>query len=322
MANVRNHVFTPRHQELKKLFELEKSCHQVEMIQSRNFQMDVRSFDKRQFDGGSEEDEDFLTYPTVGSSRSDCVSNIDLRELAEVFELFKVESLDICDNSKTVRALVANFNLYLPHWTTLLKNKAIVCGNKLLSLRLKDILPLIKRVWTSTSYLNLRSGVRNSQWQFECKWCPFQENISISTILPNCSMELWLYLFSSIHFMGNCMKNASDLEILDMSLGKTSNFGFHILFHTIWIKIFQNGFPVADLFANIIWGEGWRYHLLFGTKSSFLIHGELSQMSRKSFQTMEQTHYYCSLGGLPSSETNQQYNCHFLSTSNTAGDLN
>ncbi|KNZ45986.1 uncharacterized protein VP01_7644g1, partial [Puccinia sorghi] len=31
--------------------------------------------------------------------------------------------------------------------------------------------------------------------------------------------------------------------------------------------------------------------------------------------------YYCSLAGLPPSETNQQYNCHFLSTSNTAGVL-
>ncbi|KNZ61622.1 hypothetical protein VP01_1377g2 [Puccinia sorghi] len=76
MANVRNHVCTPLHQELKNL-----------------------SFDKRQFDGGSEEDEDFLTYPMVKSPFSDCVSDIDLRELAEVVELFKVENLDRSDDS-------------------------------------------------------------------------------------------------------------------------------------------------------------------------------------------------------------------------------
>jgi hypothetical protein len=31
--------------------------------------------------------------------------------------------------------------------------------------------------------------------------------------------------------------------------------------------------------------------------------------------------YYYTLSGLPPSETNQQYNCHFLSTSNSAGVL-
>ncbi|KNZ48193.1 hypothetical protein VP01_5846g1 [Puccinia sorghi] len=176
------------------------------MIQSRNCQMDVRSFDKCQFDGGSEEDEDFLTYPTVESPRSDCVSDIDFRELAEVVELFKVENLDRSDDStedlaakllweeieetksvknaeriliddvpdkgkangyqfkwhpygsqEKVRALVAIFNLHLPHWTTLFKNKASVCEalniklndsisvfwNKCFSLRLKDILCLV-----------------------------------------------------------------------------------------------------------------------------------------------------------------------------------
>ncbi|KNZ61624.1 hypothetical protein VP01_1377g4 [Puccinia sorghi] len=169
-------------------------------------------------------------------------------------------------------ALVAIFNLQLPHWTTLFKNKASVCET--LNIKLNDSINILSLViflifgqyilthtdtflfWTSTSYLNLRNDVRNSQWKFECKWCPFQEKISISMSLPNCSMELWLYLFSSIDFMGNCMQNASDLELLNMSLGKTSNFGFHILFHTIRIKIFQNGFPLADLFANGIWGEG------------------------------------------------------------------
>ncbi|KNZ50676.1 uncharacterized protein VP01_4299g1 [Puccinia sorghi] len=237
MANVRNHVRTPRQQELKKLFELEKSCRQVKMIQSRNFQMDVRSFDKP----------------------------------AAIMIIGYLHNIISQKQYGKVHALVAIFNLHLPHWTNLFKNKASVCerlniqlnesisvfGNKCFSLGLKDILSWIQRVWTSTSYINLRSGVRNSQWKFESKLCPFQETISISMSLPNCSMELWLYLFSSIHFMGNCIQNESDLELMDMSLGKTSNFWFHILFHTIWIKIFQNGFNVADFFANSMWGEGW-----------------------------------------------------------------
>ena len=56
-----------------------------------------------------------------------------------------------------VRALVGIFNLHLPHWTTLFKNKASVretlkielnettsvFGNKCFSLRLKDILSLV-----------------------------------------------------------------------------------------------------------------------------------------------------------------------------------
>ena len=108
MTNVLNHVQTPRHQELKKQSELEKqksmseshSNHQGDFMQAD--ENDV-GFDKRHIDGGT--DDEMMSQEMVESpDRSDSITDDELKDLADVVELFKETYIEGSEISSDLEA--------------------------------------------------------------------------------------------------------------------------------------------------------------------------------------------------------------------------